>query len=158
MASIRRFKYASQRTHDFVELVGHGCVEVFHLLALFAIGATIVWAATFTFLGMVGSGKATIEDVLLLFIYLELGAMVGIYFKTNHMPVRYMLYVAITALTRLLIGLVNEEHHPSDYAILIVATGILSLSVAVVILRYGSYKFPSVKADDDDTDLVDVES
>ncbi|MBT5616072.1 MAG: phosphate-starvation-inducible protein PsiE, partial [Flavobacteriales bacterium] len=77
---------------------------------------------------------------------------------TNHMPVRYMLYVAITALTRLLIGLVNEEHHPSDYAILIVTTGILSLSVAVVILRYGSYKFPSVKADDDDTDLVDAES
>jgi phosphate starvation-inducible membrane PsiE len=127
------------------------------LLALFAIGATIVWAAAFTFIGMVDGGHASIEDVLLLFIYLELGAMVGIYFKTNHMPVRYMLYVAITALTRLLIGLVNAEHHPSDYAILIVTTGILFLSVAVVILRYGSYKFPSVGADKDDTDLVDAE-
>ncbi len=36
-----------------------------------------------------------------LFIYLELGAMVGIYFKTNHMPVRFLIYIAITALTRL---------------------------------------------------------
>jgi len=158
MASIRRFKYASKRTQDFIELVGHVCVESFHLLALFAIGATIVWAAAFTFLGMVDGGRASIEDVLLLFIYLELGAMVGIYFKTNHMPVRYMLYVAITALTRLLIGLVNEEHHPSDYAILIETTGILFLSVAVVILRYGSYKFPAAKVDDEDTDLVDAES
>jgi phosphate starvation-inducible membrane PsiE len=157
MAAIRRFKYTSKRTQELIELVGHVCVESFHLMALFAIGATIVWAAVVSFLGMVKSGHASIEDVLLLFIYLELGAMVGIYFKTNHMPVRYMLYVAITALTRLLIGLVNAEHHPSDYAILIVTTGILFLSVAVVILRYGSYKFPAIRADNDDTDLVDSE-
>jgi len=32
---------------------------------------------------MVEKGHITIDDILLLFIYLELGAMVGIYFKTN---------------------------------------------------------------------------
>ncbi|MFC1357094.1 MAG: hypothetical protein G8D58_10720 [gamma proteobacterium symbiont of Phacoides pectinatus] len=42
------------------------------------------------------------KDVLLLFIYLELGAMVGIYFKTKRLPVRFLIYIAITALTRLL--------------------------------------------------------
>ena len=152
------FENARRRMFDNADGVGVVLVRGFHLLALFAIGATIVWAAIFAFLEMAERGHAGVEDILLLFIYLELGAMVGIYFTTNHMPVRYMLYVAITALTRLLIGLVNEEHHPSDYAILIVTTGILFLSVAVVILRYGSYKFPAAKVDDEDTDLVDAES
>ena len=41
------------------------------------------WAAVMEFLGMVEKGNITIDDILLLFIYLELGAMVGIYFKTN---------------------------------------------------------------------------
>jgi phosphate starvation-inducible membrane PsiE len=36
------------------------------------------------FLGMLEKGHITVDDILLLFIYLELGAMVGIYFKTNH--------------------------------------------------------------------------
>ena len=158
MAAIREFRYASKRTQNFTKLMGHIFVESFHLLALFAIGATIVWAAGITFVAMVKTEHATIEDILLLFIYLELGAMVGIYFKTNHMPVRYMLYVAITALTRLLIGLVNEEHHPSDYAILIVTVGILCLAVAVVILRHGSYKYPAIRSDGEVTDLVDSET
>jgi phosphate starvation-inducible membrane PsiE len=158
MAAIREFRYASKRTQNFTELMGHIFVESFHLLALFAIGATIVWAAGITFVAMVKTEHATIEDILLLFIYLELGAMVGIYFKTNHMPVRYMLYVAITALTRLLIRLVNEEHHPSDYAILIVTVGVLCLAVAAVILRYGSYKYPAIRSDGEVTDLVDSET
>jgi phosphate starvation-inducible membrane PsiE len=32
---------------------------------------------------MLEQGHIKIDDILLLFIYLELGAMVGIYFKTN---------------------------------------------------------------------------
>ena len=31
----------------------------------------------------------------LLFIYLELGAMMGIYFKTERLPVLFLLYIAI---------------------------------------------------------------
>ncbi len=58
-------------------------VEAFHYLALFAIGAATAWAALMAFLDMVGKGSASVDDILLLFIYLELGAMVGIYFKTN---------------------------------------------------------------------------
>ena len=50
-----------------------------------------MWAAVLAFVQMVDQGGASIEDILLLFIYLELGAMVGIYFKTNHMPVRFLI-------------------------------------------------------------------
>ena len=36
--------------------------------------------------------------------------MVGIYFKTTRLPVRYLIYIAITALGRVLIELVGAEH------------------------------------------------
>ncbi len=147
-----RIEKASQKVHKQADKFGKALVSVFHLLALFAIGATIVWAAVFEFLKMVAQGYASVEDILLLFIFLELGAMVGIYFTTNHMPVRFLLYVALTALTRLLIGMVNLEHVELIDAIqtphlgLLVTTGcILLLALAVLTLRYASHKYPSVR-------------
>ena len=60
---------------------------------------------------MVKNGSASIQDILLLFIYLELGAMVEIYFNSNRLPVRFLIYVAITALTRLLLEYLNNLHN-----------------------------------------------
>lgn len=128
------------------EKLGNLLVEVFHNLALFAIGGAVVWAAVFEFAGMIENGRASVEDILLLFIFLELGAMVGIYFKTNHMPVRFLIYVAITALTRLLISVVSVAHE-TDERILIITGGILLLAVAVLVLRYGSARFPAATPD-----------
>jgi phosphate starvation-inducible membrane PsiE len=143
-AGFQSIEKLSARTHDVGEKVGNFLVDVFHLLALFAIGGTIVWAAVLAFIGMVEGGGANIEDILLLFIYLELGAMVGIYFKTNHMPVRFLIYVAMTALTRLLFGFICVEHE-TDLRILIVAAAILLLATAVLIVRYGSNRFPTAE-------------
>ena len=117
-------------------------VDGFHHLALFAIGATTVWSAGAAFLDMVRRGHAGLTDILLLFIYLELGAMVGIYFKTTRLPVRYLLYIAVTALARVLIELVSAEHKTGT-DLLIVAGAILVLSAAVLILRFASHKYPS---------------
>jgi len=69
--------------------LGNLLVTIFHQLALFAIGAATVWSAVISFHEMTHQSHAGIQDLLLLFIYLEIGAMVGIYFKTNHMPVRF---------------------------------------------------------------------
>src|SRR5262245_13468408 len=120
-------------------------VDAFHYLALFAIGGAIVWSAVYAFIGMAGKGHASIDDILLLFIYLELGAMVGIYFKTNHMPVRFLIYVGITALTRLLVGDI-ATHHKLDWGIVMVAGAILLLALANLVVRYGSSKYPSASA------------
>ncbi|HVV61902.1 MAG TPA: phosphate-starvation-inducible PsiE family protein [Pseudolabrys sp.] len=117
-------------------------VDAFHHLALFAIGGTTVWSAVAAFYGMVRRGHADLQDILLLFIYLEIGAMVGIYFKTTRLPVRYLIYIAITALGRVLIEIVSAEHKTGT-DLIIVSGAILLLSLAVLILRYGSYKFPS---------------
>jgi len=132
--------------HGFAEGFGNLLVDAFHYLALFAIGGTIVWSAVVAFLGMVEKGHAAIDDILLLFIYLELGAMVGIYFKTNHMPVRFLIYVAMTALTRLLISDVQAHHRP-DMGIVLISGAILLLALATLVIRYGSSKFPSAHAD-----------
>ena len=133
--------------------LGNSLVNIFHLLALFAIGGAVVWSAIFAFLEMVAVGTASVEDILLLFIYLELGAMVGIYFKTNHMPVRFLIYVAITALTRMLIEIVSDTNSPHG-EILSVVGSIVLLTLAVLVLRFGSHKFGQVNDEDasDDND------
>ncbi|UVJ44876.1 phosphate-starvation-inducible protein PsiE [Pseudomonas sp. LS1212] len=133
-----------QCVHELAESLGNLFVESFHYLALFAIGAVTAWAAVMAFLGMIEKGHITVDDILLLFIYLELGAMVGIYFKTNHMPVRFLIYVAITALTRLLISDVSH-HNPPDLGVVYLSGAILLLAFAILVVRYASSQFPSVK-------------
>ena len=127
---------------DFSDAFGTLLVDVFHYLALFALGATTVWSAVAAFIGMVHRGRAELADILLLFIYLEIGAMIGIYFKTTRLPVRYLIYIAITALGRVMIELVGAEHR-TGMDILVVAAAVLLLSLAVLVLRFGSNRFPS---------------
>lgn len=131
---------------NWADPIGNLCVSLFHRIALFGIGAATVWSAAYTFLGMLGKGAASVEDLLLLFIFLEIGAMVGIYFKTNHMPVRFLIYVAITAVTRLIIDLVNTKHE-ADMQILILGVTILVLALANALVRYASNKFPASSGD-----------
>ncbi len=127
---------------DVADAVGTLLVDAFHLLALFAIGATTVWSAITAFVGMAAKGHAGLGDILLLFIYLEIGAMVGIYFKTTRMPVRYLIYIAITALSRVLVDIVGAEHRTGT-DLLVIAGAILMLSAAALVLRFGSHRFPS---------------
>ena len=125
----------------WTDLIGNLFVALFHRVTLFGIGAATVWSSGETFYMILQKGTATIQDLLLLFIYLEIGAMVGIYFKTNRMPVRFLIYVAITAVTRLIIDLVNK--HETNMEILLLGTTILILALANALVRYASNKFPS---------------
>lgn len=118
--------------------IGNKLFEGFHLLGLFVIGAAIVWASWAEVLEIIAHGGPKIKDVLLLFIYLELGAMVGIYFKTKHLPVRYLIYIAVTALTRVLAVDIKEM---SDIHMVTLTASILILSLAVLVLRVGSTRF-----------------
>jgi len=136
-----------QRLNSLSKVIGELLVDAFHYLALFVIGGAIVWSAGHAFIGMASKGHASIEDILLLFIYLELGAMVGIYFKTNHMPVRFLIYVGITALTRLLVGDI-AAHHKLDWGLVVVPVAILLLALSNLVVRYGSARFPSAASSD----------
>src|ERR1700704_484829 len=139
----RRLATATSNLHrdmkDTADTIGQFLVDAFHLLALFAIGATTVWSAAAAFIGMLAEGRASLADILLLFIYLEIGAMVGIYFKTTRLPVRYLIYIAITALGRVLIEVGGAEHKTGT-DLLVVAGAIFVLSLAVLVLRFASDK------------------
>jgi phosphate starvation-inducible membrane PsiE len=144
--AIRRIGVAASNLNRDIkepaDKIGTFLADAFHLLALFAIGATTVWSAATAFVGMAARGGASLGDILLLFIYLEVGAMVRIYFTTARLPVRYLLYIAITALSRMLIEIVGAEHQTGT-DILVIASAILLLSFAVLVLRFGSHRFPS---------------
>ncbi|MQB15499.1 phosphate-starvation-inducible protein PsiE [Pseudomonas lactis] len=143
-----------KRLHDGANSIGNLLVESFHYLGLFAIGAATAWASLMAFMQMFEKGNASVDDILLLFIYLELGAMVGIYFKTNHLPIRFLLYIAITALTRYLIGDVSHHRAP-DIGLLYLCGGIFFLSLSVLAVRVASNKFPSSKVIDATGDFVE---
>jgi protein PsiE len=132
----------SETLRSRVDPIGTVLADTFHFLGLFAIGAATVWAAAHAFLEMFQKPHASVEDLLLLFIYLEIGSMVGVYFKTNHMPLRFVVYVAITAVTRHLIGYVNHQDTP-DMGVLILTGAILMLALAVLVIRYASARYGS---------------
>lgn len=147
MKKLKKSSVLNEKLHQFSDLIGNFLVDLFHYVALFAIGGAIVWSAVSAFIKMGSVGHATIEDILLLFIYLELGAMVGIYFKTNHMPVRFLIYIAITALTRMLVGDIQANHEP-DFGILYISGAVLLLALSSLVLRYSSFNFSTSKEDE----------
>ena len=125
-----------------IERIGDSLVEIFHYLALFGIGATIAWSGVHDYLRMMEAGHATLEDILLLFIYLELGSMVGIYFQTRRLPVQFLIYIAMTALSRHLVidvQKVSDDFHL--YLLLSITGAIAILSGAILILSYTGAKY-----------------
>ena len=123
---------------DTLDRLGDTLVSGFQVIALFVIGATIVWSAASDYLKMIGAGRAGLEDILLLFIYLELGTIVGIYFKTDRLPVLFLLYVAITALTRFLAVDIKDL---SIESVLAVTGSILVLTLAALVVQITASRF-----------------
>lgn len=83
---------------------------------------------------MLAAGVVTLADLLLLFLYLEILAMVGLYFESGKLPVRFPLYIAIVALARYL---VLDMKNLDEWRILGVTVSILLLTLAVLAIRYG---------------------
>lgn len=142
MPKLEKTNALDEKVSRAADVIGNLLVDLFNYVALFAIGGAIVWSAVMAFIHMALQGGASIHDILLLFIYLELGAMVGIYFKTQHMPVRFLIYVAITALVRMLIDDIQEDHE-ATLEIIYISVSILLLALANLVVRYSSNRFPS---------------
>lgn len=94
---------------------------------------------------MVSRGKVTLSDLLLMFLFLEVLAMIGRYFSSGQLPVRFPLYIAMVALARYLILDLKEM---TELRMLAVAAAILLLTLGVLVVRYGHVKFPYSETDD----------
>jgi protein PsiE len=88
---------------------------------------------------MVGRGSVALADLLLMFLYLEVLAMIGQYFKSGQLPVRFPMYIAMVALARYLILDLKEMN---EWRMLAVAGAIFLLTVGVLVIRYGHVRFP----------------
>lgn len=135
--------WADRLRHFFYrqsEAVGDLLVDSYHFVALFVIGAITAWAAVHAVVDMLGAQRISIDDILLLFIYLELGSMVGIYFKTRRMPVRFLIYVAMTALTRLMISDISHHNEPGA-SVLYVSGAILLLALSTLVIGFYNARF-----------------
>ena len=125
-----------------IDQLGDVLIEIFHVVGLFVIGGTIVWSAVSVYLDiMQNSNFASLKDILLLFIYLELGAMTGIYFKTHRLPVIFLIFIAITAITRFLVIDMKSLVSTDKFNLIIMVTSILILTIAAGILRYSETKY-----------------
>ncbi len=88
---------------------------------------------------MIAAGAVTLADLLLMFLYLEILAMVGVYFESGKLPVQFPIYIAIVALARYL---VLDLKNLDEWHMLGVASSILLLTFAVLAIRYGHVKLP----------------
>jgi len=107
------------------------------------IGGTVAWSAVSEYLLIMQheSGFASLKDILLLFIYLELGAMIGIYFKTHRLPVIFLIFIAITAITRFLVIDMKSLVANDSFNLIIMVASILILTIAAGILRFTEKKY-----------------
>lgn len=74
-----------------------------------------------------------IADILLLFLYTEVISMVGVFYRSRVIPVLYPIFIAITALSRLIV-LQSKDMAPET--ILFEASAILVLALAAIALSY----------------------
>lgn len=88
---------------------------------------------------MIHAQAVTLADLLLMFLYLEILAMVGLFFESGKLPVRFPIYIAIVALARYM---VLDMKNMDQWRLLGVAAGILVLALAVLVIRYGHVRFP----------------
>ena len=113
---------------DIVELAG---------LLIIAFATTVaIWQEAAV---MIEARRVTLADLLLMFLYLEVLAMIGQYFRSGHIPVRYPLYIAMVALARYLILDIKEL---TELRVMATAGAILLLTLAVLAIRFGHVRFP----------------
>jgi protein PsiE len=119
-------------------------MELAELFGLFIIGIGTVAAMVHLIWHMVNSDGVTLTDLLLMFLYLEVFAMVGQYLKAGQLPVRFPLYIAMVSIARDLIlraGLNTEMH------LLASAGAIVLIAFGVLMIRFGQFKYPSDKVE-----------
>ena len=116
------------------------------------VGAAIVLLATsiafcLEIVNMANNKSIELADLLLLFIYLEVMGMVGNFWSNQSIRLTYPLFIAITALARLII----LQKKDIDASSLIYESGaILLLAIAIVVLKLRKSKMLKINIEKED--------
>ena len=111
---------------------------------LLSIIAILTVVGTFQEIGKIfQKGSVELADLLLLFIYAEVLGMIGVFFSSNKIPITLPLFIAMTAIARLII-LQGKGMEP--ITLLYEAAAILIIALACLVVRYkpnSQYKYQS---------------
>ena len=134
----------NKAVHSFLHYIEQLGLLVILIATIIAVGQEV--------LVMVDHGRVDLKDLLLLFIYLEIVAMIQIYYEQHRLPIRFPIYIAIVALARYII---LDSKSLEQWQLLEVGITIMLLTIAVLIVRYGHVTLPysplNNKKDDDET-------
>ena len=108
-------------------------VKQIQLLALIIILAATVIAFGIEVYQMIEIQKVTLADLLLLFLYLEVLAMVRVFWESQSIQITLPLFIAITALARFII-LQGKSINPE--VLLYEAGAIVLIAIAILVLRF----------------------
>lgn len=123
-----RFAYWVTRILEYLEWLG---LFIITLATLIAIGQEIKV--------MFSHGEVRLPDILMLFIFLEILTMVGLYFTSGKLPLRYPIYIAMVAIARYMtIGMKEMD----GLTIIALSVAMFILALTVLIIRYGQLRFP----------------
>lgn len=79
------------------------------------------------------TGKISLTDILLLFIYAEVLGMVAAFYKYNKIPIAIPIFIAITALCRLII---LQGKGISTIDLIYESGAVLLLAIAALVIKY----------------------
>lgn len=129
------------RSHTFDRLRKYfsGGLDIVEYAGLLVIAVATTIAMYQEALVMVVSHRVALADLLLMFLYLEVLAMIGQYLRSGQVQVRFPMYIGMVALARYLILDLKEM---TEWRMLAVASAIFLLTVAVLVVRYGHVRFP----------------
>jgi protein PsiE len=129
------------RSHTFDRLrrFFSGGLDLVEYLGLLVIAIATTVAMYHEVMVMIQASKVQLADLLLMFLYLEVLAMIGQYFKSGQLPVRFPMYIAMVALARYLILDIKDMN---EWRMLAVALAIFLLTLGVLAIRYGHVRFP----------------
>lgn len=114
-------------------------IHLVEFIGLFIITIATMFAGYDAVFTMFENRVVHLGDLLLLFLYLEVLAMVAIYIDSGKLPVRLPMYIAIVALARYLI---LEMKDLSEWQMIAVAVTITLITLSTLVLRYGTMKYP----------------
>ena len=110
--------------NTYFELLEKIVLSVLIVCTIIAIGMEVQ--------GMIAVYKVTLADILLLFIYIEIIGMIKEYWISKVIRMSYPLFIAMTALARMII-MQRKDVDPSAYVYESIA--ILIIAIAIVVLR-----------------------
>lgn len=109
-------------------------INLIEAIGLVVIAIATVVAGYQEVMLMVNNAKVTLADLLLMFIYLEVLAMVGLFYSSGSLPVQVPIFIAIVAMARFLILDTKELH---EWKVLAISGSICLLAVAALMVRRG---------------------